>query len=199
MEVNYISMDLESKEKRGCNLGFRLFQLLIYSCILMPIILIAYLFDALIESSIALITFFTLRYCFAKTYHCSTTLNCILISILIFAVISINSIPINISLFSNILISFVLTLVLFLLKDYIDLSLKLKNKPIKSVYKDMTKDEMNEVIKDIGLNHLEETILIDFYCNKLSLTIISNQIGYTYQYTHDLKSKALSKIHNFYK
>lgn len=193
-------MDLEQKkQKRKYNLGFKLFQILIYISILVPIYFIAYLFDSIVECSIALITFFTLRYCYAKTYHCSTTSNCIIVSIVLFSIISINSISINISLFGNTLLSLVLTAFLFVIKDYIDMRLKLENKRVKSVYKGMSKEELKELINNIGLNSMEERILVDFYCNKLSLTIISNEIGYTYQYTHDLKSKALSKIHNFYK
>lgn len=66
------------------------------------------------------------------------------------------------------------------------------------IYRGMNKDELHTIIDCIGLEQLAIIILEDYYCSKKSLTFISNKIGYTYQYTHDLKAKALKKISSYY-
>ena len=186
-------------------IGFRIFQLSGYLLFFAIVLSFAYLVKTEVQITLGLISFFATRYAYNKTYHCVTLLKCMTVSIGIFILYSIFSLPIHITILTNVLLGCYITYNLYFLKDYLDdkeiinkLNKTLESKKNFKIYKGMKLEELHNIIDCIGLEDMFIKILENFYCRKRSLTEIANSIGFTYQYTHELKAKALSMITEYY-
>ena len=102
-------------------LGFYVFKYSLYAIIYCGIILAGIINCKIIETFLLFVSFVALRYCFPKTFHAKNVYNCVFLSIFIFVVAIPNTNYIGSSLFSSIIIGFVMTYVLYLVEDYCDL------------------------------------------------------------------------------
>lgn len=187
------------QKRNNIDIGFRIFQLTLYIIFLSVSLLIAYILNSLLEVIFGIIVFTGTRYLFSKTYHADSTSKCLILSILVFVIYAIITPKINISLLSSVLLGYLISLCLYYIEDYIELKESLKVKKSKKIYKGIDDEELHSIIDNVGLTEMDIKLLEDFYCKRKNLTMISYELGYTYEYTSYLKSSILKKISNYYK
>lgn len=112
------------------------------------ILIFALLFNRPIEISICVIFFHIFRTFDKKTYHASNDLICWMVSCISFSVITLLSLPLTQSILACICMSYILTKIMFLIRDYIDI--KTDNKNIKNLQqlKDMSIDKLLEMFSE---------------------------------------------------
>ena len=186
-------------KRNNIDIGFRIFQLTLYTIFLSITLLIAYILNSLLEVIFGIIVFSTTRYLFDKTYHADSTSKCLILSILVFTGYALITPKLNISILSNVMLGYLISLVLYYIEDYIETKEKLKLKKSLKIYKGIDDGELHRIIDSIELTDKEIKLLEDFYCKRKNLTMISYELGYTYEYTSYLKSLILKKISNYYK
>lgn len=127
---------------------------------------IAFLFDRLIECITMLPLFFIFTKRYEKQYHCKTLLKCGGLTIIVFTILFAIMPSKNQFVFGSIIVMYVLTLVSYYVKDYLDIKFPSKKK----------RDTNRKTIIDIlGKDNLNEEY-IEEYCNKLGLINISETI-----------------------
>lgn len=143
----------KAQEKQSCEnkgLGFKLFVTLVVS-IQFPInMLITYFYGTYIEIILCMLSFFSLRYTFPKTYHSNTLLRCMTTTAIIFWIANIYMvvIGINISILVNIIVGLLIGYVAYIYQDYIDL--KSRNKKFKH-----NRDKIIELLDgDVSQEHI---------------------------------------------
>lgn len=108
------------------------------------ILIFALLFNRPIEISICVIFFHIFRTFDKKTYHASNDLMCWMVSCISFSVITLLSLPLTQSILACICMSYILTKIMFLIRDYIDIKTDNKNIENLQQLKDMSIDELLE-------------------------------------------------------
>ncbi len=87
---------------------------------LVLVLLIAYINERFVETIFVIILFYIYRPLYNKQYHCKSLFMCSIVSIISFAIISHISVSIGISILYSVFISFIVTTVSYLVKDYIE-------------------------------------------------------------------------------
>ena len=108
------------------------------------ILIFAILFNRPIEISICVIFFHIFRTFDKKTYHASNDLMCWLVSFISFSVITLLSLPLTQSILACICMSYILTKIMFLIRDYIDIKTDKKNIENFKQLKDMSIEDLLE-------------------------------------------------------
>ena len=85
------------------------------------ILLIAILFNRAIEISICVVLFHLFRTFDEKTYHASNDAMCWLVSVISFSVITLLTLPLTQSILVCVCLSYILSKIMFLIRDYIDI------------------------------------------------------------------------------
>ena len=91
------------------------------------ILIFALLFDRPIEISVCVLFFHIFRKFDKKTYHASNDLMCWLTSFISFGVITLLTLPLTQSILACICMSYILSKIMFLIRDYIDIKIDKKN------------------------------------------------------------------------
>lgn len=91
------------------------------------ILIFALLFDRPIEISVCVLFFHIFRSFDKKTYHASNDLMCWLTSFISFAVITLLTLSLTQSILACICMSYILSKIMFLIRDYIDIKIDKKN------------------------------------------------------------------------
>lgn len=112
------------------------------------ILIFALLFNRPIEISICVIFFHIFRTFDKKTYHASNDLMCWMVSCISFSVITLLSLPLTQSILACICMSYILTKIMFLIRDYIDIKTDKKNIENLRQLKDMSIDELLEMFSE---------------------------------------------------
>lgn len=141
---------------------FKLFQFSIYAIFFIAVYLVAFCIGKILELTLILASYFALRYTFAKTWHASTTLKCIITSIVTFWVAEIFTLPKEISILCSIIFGFLISYGLYLIQDYLDL--RIPPKPLT----DLTEETLDKLVKKHDLSELARTRLRMRYINKLN-------------------------------
>lgn len=150
---------MEETRTQQISLGFKIFKIFIVT-IQIPInMFITYFYKTYIEIIICMLSFQSLRYMFPKTYHSNGLLKCIFMTAIIFWFSNIYMIIIgvNISIFINVLIGFLISYLAYIIQDYIDLkerNNKIKgnrNKIIELLNGDVSLDNILEHCKKYGI------------------------------------------------
>lgn len=158
--------------------------------------------DCLFEMSIIYLLFFIFRTRFEKQFHAKTTWLCTLYTIIIFYIVSLISPNKSVSLMLIVLFTYSINQISFYVRDYLDLQNAIKNKTSKNnivISKGMNKDLLLDYCKKAELNEMETNILIDFYCNRYSITKIAIKNEYSYDNIYLIKKKSLNKIRECFK
>jgi len=187
------------KNKNKYPIGFRVFQALGYILFGSVVMFFAYLNDATLQTAIGLAAFFSIRYSFAKTFHCKTVTNCMVVSILIFVIFGIICLPLTISILTNVILSFCITLVFYILRDYLDKKELYDYKVNIKIQRGMTLNSLDTVLENVRISPTQYSILKGFYVERKNLNNIAFELHYSYDYINELKKKALIKIKQFYK
>lgn len=112
------------------------------------ILIFALLFERPIEISICVIFFHIFRTFDKKTYHASNDFMCWMVSCISFSVITLLSLPLTQSILACICMSYILTKIMFLIRDYIDIKTDNKNIENLQQLKDMSIDDLLEMFSE---------------------------------------------------
>ncbi len=125
------------------NLKFLLFKWKWYGIIFLISGLFAFLLGREIELVLFFICYCNLRYMFPKTFHHNNFYHCIFWSIVMMITATYNALSIHISILANILLAYIVGIILYFVKDYIDKKTELANKKITDSTK-FTEELLNE-------------------------------------------------------
>jgi hypothetical protein len=136
------------------------------------ILLVGILFDRIIEVSVCVLFFHIFRIFDNKTYHASNDFMCWLISTISFSVITLLSLTLTQSIFACICMSYILTKVMFFIKDYIDLKIEINNM-VKSTLEEVSEEDLIHIcnqmkVEDVKLvyKYLHQNKIADIFCMK---------------------------------
>lgn len=162
---------------------------------LLLIFTFAWFNDCFLEMMIIYVCFFLFKSKFEKQFHAKTTWLCTLYTMIVFYIVSNITPKLHISILLIILFTYNINYISFHIREYLDLKDRFKASKVE-ITKGMAKNKLLEICKLNNLNELETNILVYFYCDRLSLTVISHKVSYSYDYVAELKSKIIRKIKN---
>lgn len=151
------------------------------------VILIALMFDKLIEFLVYLITYSTIRNEFSKAIHGSDFTNssnkgikyCRIITTLVQLISILFLIKSNISLYINVILAFILGVINFLAKDYLEYKIRKT-----TFYKGMKVEELpNDLVG------IEYEIMYQYYVKRYQLGKIAINLGYSIENIKRIKKK----------
>lgn len=90
------------------------------------ILLVSYLSNKLFETIISIILFFIYRPMFEKQYHSKTLFRCSMVSIIVWMFVIRINFNIYISLFSTVILTFLVTLISYYVRDFLDTKILVK-------------------------------------------------------------------------
>lgn len=93
-----------------------------YLLILTPLVIFSLIIGKFLNVIEILIIYSLTRFILPKTFHAKTSTNCICISIFSFLTAIIISLPINLSIFYSICIGAIISVILFFVQDYLDVT-----------------------------------------------------------------------------
>lgn len=165
------------------------------------ILIIAYLNNRLIETSITMILFFVFRGLFEKQYHCKSLLMCSFVSIIVFTIVSLLELKLSISILSSVIITFMINLISYYVRDYLDSRnqiIQYKNKFKKMQAKrieELSEDELLKLFPDIR----KEVIHITYEYLHRSKRITANAFAYNHSISEPLVYKYVKQVKDRYK
>ena len=171
--------------------GFYAFKYGLYSIIYLGIAVCGLLNGKPVETAFLFVGFIALRYCFPKTFHSKSVYRCVFYSILIFAVAIPNTLPLCVSLFSSVLIGFLITYALYLIEDYVEFKTK-KELDIK----DLTVNELNEYLNNSLITPEEKAAIKYHILDNLKGEQFYNAMGYSKSQTLRIYKSAINKLNN---
>lgn len=130
------------------------FELIVNSIILT----IAYFSDKLVETLLFYLSWRVFRFAVPKIFHFKgktplmSILGCMVCSCLVFAIAIKLMLPIQISIFSSVMVGILMNYALYKLQDYLDLKKQVAKETI-NIYK-MTEDELRNYAKSKGLSEM---------------------------------------------
>lgn len=144
--------------------GFYLFKYSLYSIIYLGIAVAGILNGKYIETAFLFSAFITLRYCFPKTFHSKSVYRCVFYSIMVFWIGIPHTLPIAISLFSSVIVGFIITFILYKIADYVDCKERLNELENKTIWQ-MEENELADYcyLKGIKGDMLEFVIMKVIY------------------------------------
>ena len=131
------------------------------------IFIISYFFKRVIETTISVIFFHIFRRKDNKTFHASNDLLCWLVSVISFTIVNILQLPLNQSILMCVCLAYILTIVMFYIKDYIDLGL-IRFQLSKKNIKDFTLDELKKINYD--MNDIDIELVYNYIHRKRNIT-----------------------------
>lgn len=172
-------------------LGFYIYKYSLYAVIYIGIALAGIANHKYIETVFLLVSFVALRYCFPKTFHCNIVYNCVFWSIILFWVGVPQTLPITISMFSSVIVGFVITYVLYLVQDYVDF----KTKAELTLF-DLPKDRLQEYIDNSTLKDEEKLALKFYVIDHYKGEQFYNAMGYSKRQCLRIYKSAVNKLNN---
>lgn len=135
--------------------GWKIYCSLIFSIITYgSILIVSYFYNKMLEISICIVCFHIFRNFDEKSYHATTSIKCFAISLIVFSVMNSVSLPIEKSVISTIMLSYILTKIMFLVQDYIDYLKENKiSKDLKRL-ENMSMEELKELFDEYSQNDL---------------------------------------------
>ena len=150
--------------------------------------------NCIFEISIIYCCFFIFRSQFEKQYHATTTWLCTIYTFIVFFVVSRITPRKELSLLLIVVFTYFINFVSFHLREYLDLQVKFSSLIKLEIKKGMSKENMLEICKEANLSELETNILVDFYCERKSITNIAIKLSYSYDRIWQIKNETLNKI-----
>ena len=106
-------------------------------------------FDMMVEAAISMLAFHIFRHYDENTFHAKTSVKCWIVSLISFLILLKLSLPIKQSIFVSIMLSYLLTKVMYYVQEYIDIKLRDKNVVVLKPLKEYTIEELKSEFKDI--------------------------------------------------
>lgn len=118
---------------------------------MMLILGISYISNKIFEMIIVISCFYLFRNMFDKQYHSKSLINCSLVSIVVFSILSHIVVDLSISILCSAILSFVTTDISYLVRDYIDNKILIKElkKNENKCLENLTEKEMIELFPKI--------------------------------------------------
>lgn len=168
------------------------FQLPIHLLIIGSVFFVAIVLNKYIEAVAFLISFFSLRYKFDKTYHHEKLYWCIPITITMFTLSVCLIKPLYISLFSSILFAFADATLLWYIRYAKDIKEELKEFKDKTIW-NMTEEELRRYCKIVGIyNERQDFVVLVLKGEKFY--DISNKLGYSVDTLKDWSAICKKKL-----
>ena len=158
-------------------LQFWALRLLLYAIFLGINLAYAFLIGKPFELVVILIAYTALRWCFPTTWHHKKTLNCICYSTIGFCIFDTFTIPISVSLFGGVITGYLISLGLYLLQDYIDTKIILKELTAKTIWT-MPENELREYCKLKGIKRERIDFVVYTLIYHYKFAEIADKLGY---------------------
>lgn len=191
---------------------FYLFKYGLYAFIFAMIGASAYFNSKIIEAIFLFIAYIVMRYAFPKTWHSKSFYVCIFFSILTFWIAIPLTIPINISLFSCVIVGSLIGLILYHIKEYADSRILSLNQKIEIVaFKRKIKDLLSknddpltvllELCKKHELSERDTKIAIKYYIDRFKpkqiwMWCLDNNENIEYDSVRQLLWRINKKLYN---
>lgn len=189
----------EKKKKKQINrnfikfkLWFKIFKykLLIDFIIFGVSFTLAIFLNKFFETLFVFISFFLFRYLFPKQLHLKSTINCVKLTLFIFAIAIIFILPKELSRLFPIIFGILICALTYFIQDYLDF--KIRNK--KGLKRGISEEQLKEICKDKYINEQEFIILKLYYSDCKKLWEIANELNYSEFNISRIKKKALDKL-----
>ena len=175
-----------------------LFDFIFNLIIFLAIGVIAYFKNKILETIFFYICWLGLRYVFPKIFHyrqsktpMGNLLGCMFWSIVIFDIAIENVLPLSISLFSSVIISFGINYILYIIQEYIDF----KTKSERTIM-ELTKDELLGYMENSLLSAEEKDAIQYYVIDKMKGERFYNAMGYSKRQSLRIYKSVVSKINN---
>lgn len=139
---------------------------------------------------IVAVSFFVMKAVFGHSYHAETIIKCTTLACIIFISATRLSLPLPISVLFNIILGTVVAYIMYIFYYFF----KFTDKNGKTIYRGMSKEELDAMCKDIDLEEIEYNVLYQYYCCKKKRYLIGNDLGYSEDNISKIKKKALDKL-----
>jgi predicted DNA-binding protein (UPF0251 family) len=169
--------------------GFYLFKYSLYSAIFLGIAVCGLLNGKTFETAFLFVAFIVLRYCFPKTFHSKSVYRCVFYSILIFAIAIPHTLPLCISLFSSVIVGFLMTYVLYLIEDYVELKTK-----SELTLNDIPKDKLLDIVENSTMTNEEKSAIKLHFIEHIKGKDFYNTMGYSKIQAIRIYKSAINKI-----
>lgn len=133
---------------------------------LLSILLFAFLNDKIFEIATTIIFFFIFRKRFEKQYHAKSLINCSIISLIVFIVLTFITIKKSISILAIVILTYYVNTLSFYVRDYLDIKYPRKKKK---------NTNRQAIINILGEDNLDEES-IEAYCVKIGKPRLSETI-----------------------
>lgn len=130
------------------------------------------------ETLFLLIAFFKLRDKFPTTFHCNRLLSCGFWTLVVFAIAIPHTLPITISLFSSIIIGYLIDFILYKMQLAVDNSNELKKIKSKSIWQ-MPEKELRQYGASKLLSEIQQDILVMRVIEHLKISEICKYRNYS--------------------
>ena len=165
--------------------------------VLLMILAVSVIANRFIETAITILLFFIYRKLYDKQYHSKSLILCGVISLFVFTIISFIEVKLAISITFSVVLTFLITTISFLVRDYLDSKEELadlKVKP-KKCLENLTLEEMYELIPSIK----KEIILITYEYLHRERSISACAYARSKNISEPLVYKYVKKVKDTYK
>lgn len=141
------------------------------------IALLGLLNERYFETLFLLIAFFSLRNKFPTTFHCNRLLSCGFWTLVVFAIAIPHTLPITISLFSSIIIGFIVDYILYKMQEAVSTATELRKLKDKSIWS-MEEKELRNYGASNKLSEIQQDILVMRVIEHLKISEICKYRNY---------------------
>lgn len=175
--------------------GWRIYCALIFSIITYgSILIISFFYNKMLEITISIICFHIFRKYDTKTYHATTSIKCFIVSIITFFVMNNVTLPIEKSVISAILLSYLLTKIMYYIQDYIDYLRERKMVKDLKPLEDLSFEELKEVYNEYSDNDIHAI----YACLHKDRSVNYENIAMRYNMSRMTLYRIMKKVRNKY-
>lgn len=175
--------------------GWRIYCALIFSIITYgSILIISFFYNKMLEITISIICFHIFRKYDTKTYHATTSIKCFIVSIITFIVMNNVTLPVEKSAISAILLSYLLTKIMYYIQDYIDYLRERKMVKDLKPLEDLSFEELKEVYNEYSDNDIHAI----YSCLHKDRSVNYENIAMRYNMSRMTLYRIMKKVRNKY-
>lgn len=177
------------------NDGWRIYCALIFSIITYgSILIVSFFYNKMLEITISIICFHIFRKYDTKTFHATTSIKCFIVSLITFFVMNKVVLPFDKSAISAILLSYLLTKIMYYIQDYIDY---LRERKMVKDLKPL--EDLNfEELKDIYNEYSDNDIHAIYSCLHKDRSVNYENIAMRYNMSRMTLYRIMKKVRNKY-
>lgn len=175
--------------------GWRIYCALIFSIITYgSILIVSFFYNKMLEITISIICFHIFRKYDTKTYHATTSIKCFIVSMIVFFVMNKVVLPFDKSAISTILLSYLLTKIMYYIQDYIDY---LRERKMVKDLKPLDALSFAE-LKDIYNEYSDNDIHAIYSCLHKDRSVNYENIAMRYNMSRMTLYRIMKKVRNKY-